>query len=402
MTLLLHPTGNTFVRETIRSLEEIGSLESFHTTVGISSYISNRNPLEKLFERRSYDIKSNKLKTYPYRESARLIFNKLNFNHLIRHEKLFSIDNVSLNLSKKVAHYIERNSNDERIKNVYGYEDSALSAFEAASKHDIRCIYELPIAYWKHMHDLLAQEMELRPEWGPTLVFDQDSSEKLERKERELELADTIVCPSDFVYDSLPNSIRNNKNCIINKYGAPEAVLPPLVNNSAKKIKFLFVGSMSQRKGLADLLEAFNEIKRPDVELTIIGSPLMPMSFYYSIYPHFKHIRSVSNSEVLEVMRSCDVFVLPSIVEGRALVQLEAISMGLPLIITPNTGGCDLVEDGKTGFIVPIRSSRAIMQKVNWFADNKNILYDMKKYVQDYARRLGWKDFRDGIRKIVE
>ena len=55
-------------------------------------------------------------------------------------------------------------------------------------------------------------------------------------------------------------------------------------------------------------------------------------------------------------MKAHDALVLPSIVEGRALVQQEALACRLPIIVTPNAGGEDLVEEGITGHLVPIRS----------------------------------------------
>ena len=56
--------------------------------------------------------------------------------------------------------------------------------------------------------------------------------------------------------------------------------------------------------------------------------------------------------------------ILPSIVEGRALVQQEALSCGIPIVVTPNAGGEDLIEDGITGHLVPIRSPEKIAEKV--------------------------------------
>ena len=60
--------------------------------------------------------------------------------------------------------------------------------------------------------------------------------------------------------------------------------------------------------------------------------------------------------KVREIMKEHDALILPSIIEGRALVQQEALSCGLPIIVTPNAGGEDLIEKGITGYIVPIRS----------------------------------------------
>ena len=78
--------------------------------------------------------------------------------------------------------------------------------------------------------------------------------------------------------------------------------------------------------------------------------------------------------------------VLPSIIEGRALVQQEALSCGLPIITTPNAGGADLIEEGMTGHLVPIRSPEIIAEKIISLADNKDCLNDLKIRCQQKAK----------------
>jgi glycosyltransferase involved in cell wall biosynthesis len=98
-------------------------------------------------------------------------------------------------------------------------------------------------------------------------------------------------------------------------------------------------------------------------------------------------------------MRSCDVLVLPSIAEGRALVQQEAMACGLPVIATRNAGAEDLLEDGTAGFLVPIRSPEAIAQKLELLAENRALLEQMGEAARGKARELSWADYR---RRIVE
>jgi glycosyltransferase involved in cell wall biosynthesis len=106
----------------------------------------------------------------------------------------------------------------------------------------------------------------------------------------------------------------------------------------------------------ADLFSAMKLLNRCDVELTVLGAPILPIEFYKREYPDFVYEHTRSNLEVRQLMLTCDVLVLASIVEGRAMVQLEALSCGLPIIVTPNAGAEDLVEPGRTGFLVPIRA----------------------------------------------
>ena len=131
-------------------------------------------------------------------------------------------------------------------------------------------------------------------------------------------------------------------------------------------------------------------LKRSDVELIVMGAPQAPLEFYRKEFNDFTHEPSRPHSEVLELMRGCDVFCLPSIVEGRALVMQEAMSQGLPLIITPNTGGEDLIDEGVTGFLVPIRRADKIAEKIGWLADNRPAILDMSRAAQTRAATLTW------------
>ena len=154
---------------------------------------------------------------------------------------------------------------------------------------------------------------------------------------------------------------------------------------------------MTQRKGLADLFAAMKLLKRSDVELVVMGSLLLPLEFYRKHCAHFSYEPTRSHDGVLALMRTCDVLVLPSIVEGRALVQQEAMSCGLPIIATPNAGGEDLIETGKTGFLIPIRAPAEIAAKIAWFADHRSELADMRSYVREKALGLTWQRYADKI-----
>jgi glycosyltransferase involved in cell wall biosynthesis len=184
-------------------------------------------------------------------------------------------------------------------------------------------------------------------------------------------------------------------------FGSPIRALDneELPRNRGKKFRVLFVGSMTQRKGLADVFAAMRLLNPEKFELHVLGSPVVEMDFYRRQFQGFIHHAGRANTEVLELMAGCDVFVLPSLAEGRALVMQEAMSCGLPLVITHNTGGGDLVEDGAAGFMVPIRSPEAIAEKLERLAGDRNLLEEMGEAACAKARALSWADYR---RRIVE
>jgi glycosyltransferase involved in cell wall biosynthesis len=116
----------------------------------------------------------------------------------------------------------------------------------------------------------------------------------------------------------------------------------------------------------------------------------MPMEFYRKQLAEFDYFPPCSNQKVRKIMRTHDALVLPSIVEGRALVQQEALSCGLPIIVTPNAGGEDLVEEGITGTLVPIRSPEKIAEAISAMIENKNPKREIRKSVPKKAKQYSW------------
>jgi glycosyltransferase involved in cell wall biosynthesis len=327
---------------------------------------------------------------------------RLNLSRLLRHETgIFCIDAIYQAQDRITAKRLL--GSPELFSGVYTYEDGALETLTAAKKLNLKRIYELPIAFWRTLRRLLAEEAERLPAWKQTLGGGvRDSETKLDRKTRELELADMVVCPSQFVAESLPETARAKKRIVFAPFGSPPASLRE--KNAAasnRKLRVLFAGSMSQRKGLGDLFAAMRLLKRNDVELVVMGAPQAPMEFYLQEFNGFVHERGRFHADVLELMRSCDVFCLPSIVEGRALVMQEAMSQGLPLIITRNTGGEDLIEEGVTGFLVPIRQAEQIAEKISWFADHRDRLPDMSRAAQRKAAQLTWEGYGQTIARAI-
>lgn len=409
--LISHPTGNRNVRAVISAMADAGCLHEFNTTLSFDPQAAWLNILPKGIRaeclRRSFLVRQHYVYTHPWREMARLVFPKLGLHRFLRHETGWaSIDSVYRELDKAVALRLRQSAQKDGISVVYAYEDGALATFKQAKALGITCVYDLPIAYWKTARRLLMEESLRLPGWAPTLKGGiQDSPEKLERKTQELQLADIVVGPGSFVESSLPDWAKCKKIVMV-PFGSPEPATDEkeiMRIDYKKPLRVLFAGSMSQRKGLGDLFAAMRMLNRRDIELVVMGSPEAPMEFYRKEYPHFIYEPGRANPQVLALMKTCDVFCLPSIVEGRALVMQEAMSQGLPLIITPNTGGDDLIkQDSSTGFLVPIRSPEMIAEKLSWLLDNRPATFEMGKKAKQYATEYTWKKYGDRIISTIQ
>lgn len=403
MILLSHPTGNNFSRALVGRLLEVNRLAEFVTCVAIRKshwllkYLPG--PLKRELLRRSFDLPAGRIQTAPWRELSRLLADRAGLRFLTRHETGFFCweavyDGVDRFAAKRLS-----GARAGDVTGVYCYEDAAYHTFTAAQQLGIKRYYDLPIAYWEMTQRLLSEERERLPEWRLTLEASTDSTKKLERKTQELHLAQVVVCPSKFVFESLPAAVRLRKQCVVAEFGSPALGVhrPPETRGGKGPLRVLFAGSMTQRKGLADVFAAMKLVNRSDVELVVFGSPAAPMRFYREQFPSFFYEEPRPHAAVLALMATCDVLLLPSIVEGRALVQQEALSCGLPIIVTANAGGEDLVEEGRTGFLVPIRSPDVIAEKISWFADHRRELADMREQCRQKAAAYTWDAYAEKV-----
>jgi glycosyltransferase involved in cell wall biosynthesis len=384
-----HPTGNTFVRALLNHLNDHNQLEKFFSTIGAGE---GANPWIASFcrEKRQYAIPDKLISRQWMPEVVRF---------LSKGDQVKKRQRVDLSyqaLDNKVSRELSYHSSQV----LHAYEDGCSASFARAKEFGTQCSYELPIAHWATVRRLLAEEAGRYPQWEPTLESTREPEEKLFRKEEELRLADRITCPSQFVLDSIPLEIRQKTPCQISPFGSPPCEHVDLDHSSkSESLKLLFVGSMSQRKGLADLFEAMKLLKREPISLSILGQPSMQMEFYRKQFSKFEYFPPCTNQRVREIMKVHDALVLPSIVEGRALVQQEALSCGLPIIVTPNAGGTDLVDEGKTGHLVPIRSPEKIAEAVTMLIRNSAEKNEIQKWCQTKASFYTWTNY---AQKIVD
>jgi starch synthase len=224
---------------------------------------------------------------------------------------------------------------------------------------------------------------------------------EVSRRVKEYELADGIVCPSTFAKRSFvergfsPDRIRTVPFGI----QRPGELEPR--DRPDDVFRVLFVGQINLRKGLRYLFEAFEKFRHPKKELWIVG-PKTKQTGIEDISPPegTRFLGVLKGKELAQVYRNCHVFVLPTIEEGLALVMGEALSHGLPVIATLNSGGEDLFENGSNGFLVPIRSPGAITEKLQLLADNPGLLAEMSAWAE--ARDNGIRNWENASQLFVE
>ncbi len=203
----------------------------------------------------------------------------------------------------------------------------------------------------------------------------------IEREEAEYEVADVVTVPSTFVRRSFESQKVLPSKVKLISYGVDLSRFRPMGRPDDNNFDVLYVGSVSVRKGLLYLLKAFDLLDHPQKRLTIVGGVTTDMreivNSYVRSHSNVRVLGHLPQSELPQHMSRAHVMVLPSIEEGLALVQAQAMSCGCPVIGTTHTGAEDLFTHGIEGFIVGIRDPEAIGRCMQMLADDLDLRNQM-------------------------
>jgi glycosyltransferase involved in cell wall biosynthesis len=217
----------------------------------------------------------------------------------------------------------------------------------------------------------------------------------VERELKEYREADFIAVPSQFVKDTFLQQGIAEARLIHVPFGVDLTHFYP-APKADKTFRIIHCGNISLRKGVHYLLQAFGELNLPGAELWLIGSMTEEIKPFLRQWgsPAVRHLGPFPETELHNYYSQGSVFCLASIEEGLAMVQVQAMACSLPVICTTNTGGADLVREGRDGFILPIRDVSALKEKILYFYENPEAC----KVMGESARRrvqagFSWTDY---------
>jgi alpha-maltose-1-phosphate synthase len=154
------------------------------------------------------------------------------------------------------------------------------------------------------------------------------------------------------------------------------------------------------------LAEAFQRIDHPAKTLSFVGwqsAEMITLLRQQNLWPEDARVLGhVSQSQLKDVMSRSHVMVLPSVEEGLALVQAQAMACGCPVIGTYNTGAEDLFSDGQEGYIVPIRDAGALAERLQHLADHPEQRAEMGQRALAKVKSLGgWHQYGEKVMSIL-
>jgi glycosyltransferase involved in cell wall biosynthesis len=217
---------------------------------------------------------------------------------------------------------------------------------------------------------------------------------------KELELADLVLCGSEFVKKScLSIGVKEDKLCIL-PYGADLKRFSKNLNRIqvSNEIKIVFVGTVNYRKGADVLLTAWEQIYRsfPDVSLHFFGG--VQIDVPSNLERVFFH-GHVDQEVLIKEMQSAEISVLPTFFEGSSLAVYQSMAIGLAVITTPNSGS--LIESGKTGLLVNYGSVDELVSGLKLLIVDEEFRKRISYNAQQEINRYNWDAYGDKLRKII-
>lgn len=220
--------------------------------------------------------------------------------------------------------------------------------------------------------------------------------------ELEYKLCDIILVPSTWVKQSLlkyGDGIDESK-IIIQRYGLDSVLSPPArpIKSSTSKLKLLYVGLITFRKGVIYLLEATKKLQEHgiNIELHLVGkidTLYFPIIQEYLGLSYVIHEPHVPNQSMLDFMSGFDILVMPSLEDGFGVVVSEALSVGLPAIVTNTCGASDLIENMKNGIVIESASCEQIFNAVLALKDTE---FAQEKKIST------WEEYASGVYDLYE
>lgn len=331
-----HPSSNPNARWTAQALDDAGALAAVYTSLDVRRVPGLRALIgERLYGRRAWSVAPSRVRS--------TLLPDLVGRLAARASQASGHDLAYLLHDALVARRLR-----SPLDAVYAFEDGAARSFRAARRLGAATVLELPAGDYREVR--ARSEAMLRAGRGPGFFAEPDW--KLRRKEDELRAADVLVAASHYSQGALVRE-RPGKDVILAPYPMPTDEFAPRLDPATGPLRLGFVGGLSCRKGVLDLLEVWRALRpaAPGATLTLVGGATADHERVAPLLDGVRWIGSASRRELGDLLRDMDALVLPSWCDGYGLVIGEALACGTPVIATRCTGAHGVVTHGQEGWL---------------------------------------------------
>jgi glycosyltransferase involved in cell wall biosynthesis len=281
----------------------------------------------------------------------------------------------------------------DNIDVIHAWPLAALETFRVAKSLGIPTVLERPNAHTRFAYEAVRAECErlgISMPDGHEHAFD---AAVLAREEAEYALASRLLCPSDFVARTFREKGFSTNRIARHQYGCDETLFHPEPGPRPVDRPFtvLFAGGCSPRKGLHFALEAWLRSRAHQNGVFLIVGDFIP-AYRDRISSMLSH-PSVQvlgyRKDIAEIMRRCDVFTLPSIEEGSALVTYEARASGCLLLVSEASGA--ICQHGVNSLVHPVGDVNVLRAHFDMLYERPDLLQSFRTRSLETLSDITWK-----------
>jgi glycosyltransferase involved in cell wall biosynthesis len=281
-----------------------------------------------------------------------------------------------------------------QIDVIHTWPDAALATLEAARSLGIPTVLERPNAHTRYAYTSVQEESK---RLGIVLPPENEYAFKtdvLRKEEQEYRLADYLLCPSDFVVRTFLDEGFPREKLKRHQYGYDATTYHPDASRpreNRKGLTMLFAGDCAVRKGLHFALEAWLQSPASQDGTFLIAGKFLPayaerLDRWLS-HPSV-HVLGFRN-DVPELMRRSDVFVLPSIEEGSALVTSDARGSGCVLLVSEAAGAiCKHMENA---LVHRVGDVKTLAEHITMLHEDRSVLERLREASLSSVEEITWK-----------
>jgi glycosyltransferase involved in cell wall biosynthesis len=279
-----------------------------------------------------------------------------------------------------------------KIDVVHTWPVGALRTLRVAKELGMVTVLERPNAYTRFAYEVVAKECA---RMGITMPPNHEHAyheDILRIEEAEYDLADFLLCPSDFVKRTFVDAGYPAERLLRHQYGFDEKAFTPSsrLSSPADGLRMLFVGGAAPRKGVHYALDAWlQSTAHLNGEFAIAGE-FIP-AYRDKLRSQLSHpsVRVLGHrTDVAELMRNSDILVLPTIEEGSALVTSEARGSGCVLLVSEAAGAlCTHMENA---LIHKVGDVQELTSQINLLDRDRNLLNRLRSASLKTIDQITW------------
>lgn len=276
-------------------------------------------------------------------------------------------------LATRVRQHLQKIGLDPRTDGFFGFNANCLETFELLKENNVFTVLD-QVDPGLVEENIVLEEAERWPGWEG--IPGRMSQDYWDRIKAEWAAANLVLVNSEWSRTALVQQGVPFEKIIVVPLAidlAKDHALEPV--NPQGTLKVLWLGSVILRKGIQYLVEAARKLERHGVKFLLAGPLGISAEIIRSFPRNIQVLGRVTRDQLGDYYRQAHLFVLPTLSDGFAITQLEAMAHGLPVITTANCG--DVVTHAMDGLIIPARDSQALADAISHLDADRPLLRAM-------------------------